>query len=492
MKFLIDTNIVIPLEPTSRIDLEINTELALKFHNLCSRAGLKIFIHPVISYDIARDKNADRKALRETLIQRYPLLKSPPSVSILDPVIVNPVDEGSNCWVDNMLLAALQGDLTDYLVTEDIGIHKKANRMGLGSRVLLLSDAVAVVQDLFDESPPPPPTVDHKYVYELDITDPIFDSLRADYTGFDNWLAKCKRDHREAYVVIAADGKLAGIAILKREHSLPDGKEGKVLKICTFKVSESFGGNRIGELLLKPVFEYARVNNYDYTYFTAFTKQTQLIDFASDFGFFNIENRDSTEEIALSKSLKFTVDDASGMSPLDLHIRFGPCITSFNGNRSFVIPIKPNFHISLFPELGPRPGNFLSLPPKPCGNAIRKAYLCNAPIKKVRAGDNIFFYRSTDVSALTCLGIVEGTLRSSDPDTIAQFVGKRTVYSYSEIEELCSKNEVLAILFRLVCPIDPKIPLRALRSNGIINAQPQSITQLQEHGIEWIRQQIKM
>lgn len=492
MKFLIDTNIVIPLEPTSRTDLEINTELALKFHNLCSRAGREIFIHPAILYDIARDKNEDRKALRETLIQRYPVLESPPSVSILDAEIVNPVAEGSNSWVDNMLLAALYGDLTDYLVTEDVGIHRKANRIGLGSRVLLLSDAVAVVQDLFDESPPPPPTVDHKYVYELDTTDPIFNSLRVDYTGFDDWLAKCKRDHREAYVVTAADGELAGIAILKREDSLPDGKVGKVLKICTFKVSESSGGNRIGELLLKPVFEYAKVNNYDYTYFTVFAKQTQLTDFAHDFGFFNIENRDSSKEIALCKSLKFTDDDAAGMSPLDLHIRFGPCVTSFNGNSSFVIPIKPVFHISLFPELGPRPGNFFSLPPKPCGNAIRKAYLCKAPIKKVKTGDNIFFYRSTDVSALTCLGIVEGTLRSSDPDTIAQFVGKRTVYSYSEIEDLCSKKEVLAILFRLVCPIEPKIPLRVLRSNGIMKAPPQSITELKENGIEWIRQQIEM
>ena len=78
------------------------------------------------------------------------------------------------------------------------------------------------------------------------------------------------------------------------------------------------------------------------------------------------------------------------------------------------------------------------------------------------------------------------------PLSIAQFVGKRTVYSYSEIENLCNKKEVLAILFRLVCPIGPKIPLRVLRSNGIIKAQPQSITELKEHGIEWIRQQIEM
>jgi len=497
MKFLIDTNIVIPLEPTSRTDLEVNTNLALEFHNLCSRAGRKIFIHPAISYDIERDKNPDRKALRQTLIQRYPTLNSPPLATTLDSSIIPPAKEGSNNWVDNKLLAALHGDLVDYLVTEDAGIHKKAKRIGLDARVLLLSDAVVVVQDLFDESPPPPPTVEHKFVYELDIGDRIFDSLRADYVGFDKWLAKCKLNHREAYVVRTAGGELAGIAILKREEVLPNGTEGKVLKICTFKVSESYGGNRIGELLLKPVFEYAGKNNYDYTYFTAFSKQTQLVEtqlvaFANDFGFYEVENRDSPAELALSKSLKFSPSDVETMSPLDFHIRYGPRITSFNGNCSFIIPIKPGYHITLFPELGPRPGNLLSLPPKPCGNAIRKAYLCNALVKKIKVGDNILFYRSTDLSSLTCLGIVEGTLRSDDPDKIAQFVGKRTVYSYLDILDMCIKNEVLAILFRFVCPIEPKISLRVLKANGIIKAQPQSIIELKENGIQWIRQQINM
>jgi hypothetical protein len=93
---------------------------------------------------------------------------------------------------------------------------------------------------------------------------------------------------------------------------------------------------------------------------------------------------------------------------------------------------------------------------------------------------------------LTCVGIVEGTLRSRNPSEIARFVAKRTVYSFAEIVEMCNHNEVLAIRFRTVCPIEPKITLQALRSNGIIKLQPQSITELKETGIKWLRQQIKM
>lgn len=492
MKFLIDTNIVIPLEPTSVTDLGVNTELALKFHKLCATAGCRVFVHPSISYDIDRDKNPDRKELRKTLIHRYPSLDSSPSSSVLDPSYIPPAPKGTNNWVDNKLLAALFGDLIDYLVTEDTGIHRKARRIGLGSRVLSLSDAVAVVRDLFDVSPAPPPTIERKYVYELDSNDPIFNSLRSDYLGFDKWLLKCRREHREAYVVRGADAQLAGIAIIKRETSLPNRFTGKILKLCTFKVSESYGGNRIGELLLKPVFEYARVNDYDYIYFTAYPKQTSLIDFAHDFGFYDIENEDSPDELALCKSFKYSQEDVVGLTPLEMHVRFGPRFAVFDENSSFVIPIRPIYHFSMFPELGPKPGSLLPMVPKPCGNAIRKAYLCNSSIKKIKEGDNIFFYRSTDISALTCLGIVEETLRSRDADKIAQYVGKRTVYSYSEIEDLCYKGEVLAILFRMVCPIAPRISLRALRINGIIKGQPQSVTELKDSGIQWLKQQIEM
>lgn len=494
MKFLIDTNIVIPLEPTSSLDLEVNTDLALMFHHLSSKAGQQIFVHPAIAYDIQRDKNEARKTLRKTLVKRYPILDSPPSISALDISVLSTPLEGTNDWVDHNLLASLQSDLVDYLVTEDIGIHKKAKRLGLGSRVLLLNDAIALVQDFFDEAPPPPPSVEKRYVHELDTNDPIFSSLRNDYGGvkFDEWLVTCKRQHRESYIVRAVSGELAGIVILKKEGSLPDRRKGKVLKICTFKVSESHGGNRLGELLLKPVFEYARGNHYEFAYFTAFPKQRQLIEFANDFGFQEIINHESPGEIALCKSLKFSEDEYNDLTALELHIRYGPRITSFNDNKSFVVPIRPEYHKDLFPEIGPVQPSLFSTKLKPCGNSIRKAYLCHSNSNLISEGDNLFFYRSISDSSLTCLGIVEGTLRSKDPLAIARFVGKRTVYSYADIDKMCRHNEVLAILFRTVCQIDPKITLRTLRSNGIIKDQPQSITKLQALGIQWLRQQIGM
>ncbi len=259
MNFLIDTNIVIPMEPASKMDLDVNTPLALEFHRLANKSGNNLFVHPVIDYDINRDLNKERADLRKALLNRYNKILSPPGLENLESSIVKNSPKGSNDWVDNHLLAAVYANCVDYLVTEDIGIHKKAKRIGLSSRILLLTEAISILKDLFDEFLSPPPAVELVYVYELDENDPMFDSLRNDYPGFNNWLNDCKREQRKAYVIRNyKKSYLSGICILKKEDSLPDGKNGKVLKLCTVKVSPEYEGNRYGELLFKAIFDFTK------------------------------------------------------------------------------------------------------------------------------------------------------------------------------------------------------------------------------------------
>jgi rRNA-processing protein FCF1 len=182
MNLLIDTNIVIPLEPGSALDEEINTEIAINFHNLASLSNNILRIHPAIEYDLSRDKDNDRANIRRKLIKRYKLIPSPPDITLLPIEIIGTPELGSNDYVDNCLLAAVKADAVDFLVTEDKRIHSKAERMGLQSRVLLLQDAVSLLHDLFDKPPLPPPSVMECYVHELDEKDEIFNSLRDDYS----------------------------------------------------------------------------------------------------------------------------------------------------------------------------------------------------------------------------------------------------------------------------------------------------------------------
>jgi predicted RNA-binding protein with PUA-like domain len=179
----------------------------------------------------------------------------------------------------------------------------------------------------------------------------------------------------------------------------------------------------------------------------------------------------------------------TSLSPFDFHLRFGPRAVSFYNNSSFIVPIVPNYHKLLFPELEKQSSLISDL--RPCGNSIRKAYLCHANTNKLSRGDNVLIYRSNDISSLTAIGVVEDTLRSGDPDAIARYVGSITVYRYDEICALCYKP-ILAIKFRFVKELDKPISLKQLKDNHIIKGPPQSISKIPQEKIECIKSLIKM
>jgi hypothetical protein len=127
-----------------------------------------------------------------------------------------------------------------------------------------------------------------------------------------------------------------------------------------------------------------------------------------------------------------------------------------------------------------------------CGNSIKKAYLCNAAITTVSSGDNLLFYRSEDIQAATALAIVEDCLRSSDAKEVTYYVGKRTVYTARQIEEMCASAPVLAIRFRRVVLLDPPILFRELVHGGCLRGAPQSIQTIPSSGVKWLAQRMGM
>ncbi len=79
---------------------------------------------------------------------------------------------------------------------------------------------------------------------------------------------------------------------------------------------------------------------------------------------------------------------------------------------------------------------------------------------------------------------------SDDATRIAEFAGQRTVYTYSEIEDL-ARQETLTILFRQDRLLDTPWPLDDLIGARVLNAAPQSITQIHDkEPIEWINRQL--
>jgi L-amino acid N-acyltransferase YncA len=319
--------------------------------------------------------------------------------------------------------------------------------------------------------------------------DAIFDSLRADYPGFDTWIIRCKREQRRGWLIEAADGSYAGVCLVKdNEDPGAHGLRGRLVKLSTFKVSERHRGFRNGELLLKTALSYASTNRYDTVFVTVFPKHVETIRLLEDFGFRAQAAQTNLGEFILAKALTFSLQDYESLDPLEFHIRFGPSNLKVKGTTAFVVPIQPQYHDLLFPEAEQQQS--LLSGRYPFGNSIRKAYLCNAQIRDLPAGSPLLFYRSKDQTAVSCIGVAESCLRSSDASQLARFVGKRTVYSLVQIEALC-RNEVLAVLFRHSKVLDQPISLAELLRQELLKAAPQSIVTVPSEAMAWLRSRLE-
>ena len=177
-------------------------------------------------------------------------------------------------------------------------------------------------------------------------------SLRSDYPGFDQWFDKCRREHRDCWV-LKIGNEIAGLVIRKDEthteartrHPGP-----KILKICTFKVRDEFQGEKLGELLLKQVLWFAQRNNYDLAYVTVFPKHAFLIDLLSYYGFKETEKM-TDGEIELEKSIL-----TGALPPLiggafEFDREHYPRFYDGVSVPKFCVPIRPDYHSRLFPEI---------------------------------------------------------------------------------------------------------------------------------------------
>ena len=482
-RFLLDANVLIPLEPTSPTDVERDTPLAVEIVQRAAALGFHLLVHPETIRELATDPNPARRGARQALLPKYQQLADPPGIEHVVGVL-GAVEPHSNDWVDHLLLAALRVDAVHYLVTNDDGMHRKAHRLGLPSdRVLTIADARALLGTLVSSPQAPPPQVTTRALHSLRRADPIFDSLRVDYPGFDGWFGSVSQEGRQAWVIESPAGEYAGICIWKSEDD-EFRLGGKVMKLSTFKVSEEHRGRRYGELLLKTAFNELHANRYNHVWLTVFERHTALITMLEDFGFERLEDETALGELVMVKHL--TPTDRATHDHFAYHRQFGPPAVDLSLDGGvYVIPIQPRYHGRLFPD---HPHEQARLLPDddPFGNALRKAYLSRSLIAPLPRGATILFYRSDDWQAITAVGVVEQSMRSGDPSAVAAFAGQRTVYSYREIETM-THPAALAILFRQDRLLDSPWPLNGLRAAGVLNAPPQSITQVHsEDGIEWL------
>jgi L-amino acid N-acyltransferase YncA len=490
LAFVLDTNAFIAMEPASTAT-EPGLVDAATFDRLAREGRHSVYLAPATLLDIDHDDDEARKQARLALIQKFPMLEDiDPPAGLLTAcgLAENPPEDGSNDAIDLRLLSQVWQNAVHYLVTDDVRLRKRAVAAGLGDRVVTVFEAASLLQGRRMPQVTPPPAVEKTIRAKLDSTDPIFQSLREDYATFDAWFTNPAGGQRPAWVIRQPNGTYAGLMILKDSPDNQFIPAGRVLKVSTFKIDKDSRGKFYGELLLKTLFHYAHSGRWESIFVTVFAKHNQLVNLFSDFGFDRQAQPTESGELVLIKALR---SDQGRYPPLEFHLRFGPPAVAPE-SETFVVPITPIWHDVLFPDWDATSRLPIEEGARGYGNALRKAYVCRSSSRKLHAGATLIFYRSQDQRAATVVGVAEALKTSIDPAEICSFVSRRTVYSRQEVEEMAEggRKQLLAILFRQDRLLEPPWLLSDLKKHGVVNAAPQSITEVTGRGREWIHSRL--
>jgi predicted nucleic acid-binding protein len=481
MRILIDTNIFIYREDDQPI--KENLQRLLRILN---ETNVTILIHPASIKEIEKDKDKKRRETILSKIETYPILKKPPEYQ-KDTNFTNIIglEKNTHDENDNAILYTVYRDAVDFLITEDKGIHKKAKEIKISDRIFLIQDALEFFEEYTKTKPlPATPALKKDFVYNLDINDPIFDSLKKEYEGFESWFKKIARKGRECLVSYRSDGSIGAVLIYKIEDesiedSTPRLPKKKRVKICTLKVTHI--GHKIGELFIKMCVNYA-INNQIYEiYLTHFTQEEDmLLNLITQYGFSKAAVKKNKEEIYLKK-LTVEKEKIQKLSFIEIDKQYYPSLYDGEQVNKYIIPIRPEYYNRLFTDSKERQsslteysGDFIVE-----GNTIKKAYLTHSKIKKMNPGDIIIFYLSKgtkQLSQIRSMGVIEEIYQGvKDSNDIIKYVGKRTVYSKEEIKQM-SQKPTTVILFQHHFYLEKPLSLNKLLTMNILSAAPQTIT----------------
>ncbi|MBC3886803.1 N-acetyltransferase [Acetobacterium paludosum] len=225
---------------------------------------------------------------------------------------------------------------------------------------------------------------------DIDLNDPFFNSLRADYSEFEEWF---KRKFDEpAYVIFNNNQKIEGFLYLKIEEDVTNGlepeiKADKIVKIGTLKINPH--GTKLGERFLKIAFDFAIYNKASLCYVTVFKKQGALIQILNKYGFetYGTKTSNNGNELVLVKRFDSCLNDLIFDYPL-IHLE---------GKNIFLLAIYPKYHSVMFPDSILKNEDRKIIKDISCTNSIHKIYVTRiSDVRKLHKGDILLIYRTAE------------------------------------------------------------------------------------------------
>jgi predicted GNAT family N-acyltransferase len=221
----------------------------------------------------------------------------------------------------------------------------------------------------------------------VNLDDPFFDSLKADYPKFGEWFAGKSAVGELAFVVTDDEGLMAFL-YLKHEDDEPvqlvDGQLPGTprMKIGTLKISERSRGDRLGEGAVGMALWQWRDSGLPEIYVTVFEKHVPLVAMLQKFGFRVAGQKANGESVYVKTrgSLSYT----TAYEPF-------PFINPLFREAS-ILAIEQGYHDQLFPysELARTPQEVMSVT---AGNGVTKVYVGHAREMAARPGNPVLIYR---------------------------------------------------------------------------------------------------
>lgn len=302
---------------------------------------------------------------------------------------------------------------------------------------------------------------------QVDIGDPFFDSLKADYSEFETWFSK--KATNMAYLSVNDQGKIDGFLYLKREEGelldiIPSLGAKVRLKVGTFKVDAH--GTKLGDRFIKKLFDHAMAQKVEEVYVTIFEKHTGLIKLLEKYGFAQTGTKTTHNgtELVLVRSM---VWQGTGL------IENYPLVRLQHGNK-YLLALYPEFHTKLLPDSklineGPDVISDVSHT-----NSIQKIYLAGrSGAENLKNGDSLVIYRTSDGkgpayfrSVATSVCVVEKVEIINAYRTEADFLAycmPFSVFTETELKQLYkSKKYPVIITFTYNISFPKRITRKAL------------------------------
>ncbi len=369
----------------------------------------------------------------------------------------------------------LLSDDLDALLSDDQQLYCAALNVGIDpERVLSLADGHRWLRTLTGHPLAPPEPVHSEPLTALRERDPLIAGLLND-GALCEWIDEARDAGGWFWSHSTGQGSYAGVVAARPRAA--------TLELGLLVTARTASRWWSGDLLIQAVVDAMRSRGFSNARVALPHRDSQAVALLQNAGFIQVGAE-------LVKELQ--PGAIAPLEPLEYHQRYGPAAVDLSLAPVFIAPITSTLHRRLFlqPDTQLRLPLGVEAPSEPVAPALRKGLLSRSNIRQLPRGATLLLYRSADVRAITAVGVVEETLRSSDPTLLARWLGPRTPHSLRELSEL-ARRRPLAIHFRQALILREPISRSDLIVNEVLKRAPSSITQVKgRRALRWLRERL--